>query len=139
VERPLVTVCTTKAEPWVDAGVTDELLKGLRAGDSTEVVPLVAVWLGEGWLPRADASVTNELPSGIGGGQLLPREARPCDWVADPGRLASVLGWGTPGETILGARRANPGRRSSWEAARASGSKSSLVFLYRRVETGREF
>ena len=35
--------------------------------------------------------------------QLLPREARPCDWVADPGRLASVLGWGTSGETILGA------------------------------------
>ena len=35
--------------------------------------------------------------------QLLPREARPCDWVADPGRPANVLGWGTSGETILGA------------------------------------
>ena len=64
MERPLVTVCTTKAEPWVDAGVTDELLKGLRAGDSPEVVP-------EGWLPRADAGVTNELPSGIGGGPVV--------------------------------------------------------------------
>jgi len=68
--------------------------------------------------------------------QLLPREARPCDWVADPGRLASVLGWGTSGETILGARGANPGRRSNWEAAQASGSTSSLVFLYWWVETG---
>ena len=135
--RPLVTVCTTEAEPWVDASVTDESLTGLREGDSPEVMPLVAVWSGEGWLPRADAGVTNELPSGTGVAQLIPREARPCDWVADPGRLASVLGWGTSGETILGAQGANPGHRSSWEAARASGSKSSLVFLYRRVETGR--
>ena len=39
----------------------------------------------------------------LGVAQLLPQEARPCDWVADLGRLASVLGWGTSGETILGA------------------------------------
>jgi hypothetical protein len=71
VGRPLVTVCTTEAEPWVDAGETDELLTGLRAGDSPEVVPLVAVWSGEGWLPRADAGVTNELPSGTGGGPVV--------------------------------------------------------------------
>jgi len=70
VGRPLVTVCTTEAEPWVDAGVTDELLTGLREGDSPEVMPLVAVWSGEGWLPRADAGVTNELPSGTGGGPV---------------------------------------------------------------------
>jgi len=70
VGRPLVTFCTTEAEPWVDAGVTDELLTGLRAGDSPEVVPLVAVWLGEGWLPRADAGVTNEFPSGTGRGPV---------------------------------------------------------------------
>jgi len=57
----------------------------------------------------------------LGVAQLLPREARPCDWVADPGRLASVLGWGTSGQTILGDRGANPGHRSSWEAARAIG------------------
>jgi len=71
VGRPLVTVCTTEAEPWVDAGVTDESLTGLRAGDSPEVVPLVAVWSGEGWLPRADASVRNELPAGTGGGPVV--------------------------------------------------------------------
>ena len=70
----------------------------------------------------------------LGVAQLLPLEARPCDLVADAGRLASLLGWGMSGETILGARGANPGCRSSWEAARASGSKSSLVFLYRRVD-----
>ena len=82
---------------WLDASVTDESLTGLREGDSPEVVPVVAVWSGEGWLPRTDVGVTNELPSGTG----------------------------------------RPGQRSSWEAARASGSKLSLVFLYRRVETGR--
>jgi len=71
VGRPLVTVCTTKVEPWVDAGVTDESLTGLRAGDSPEVVPLVAVWSGEGWLPRADAGVMNELLSGTGGGPVV--------------------------------------------------------------------
>ena len=69
--RPLVTVCTTKAEPWVDAGVTDKLLTGLRAGDSPKVVPLVTVWSGEGWLPLANAGVTNELPSGTGGDPLV--------------------------------------------------------------------
>jgi len=53
----------------------------------------------------------------LGVALLLPREARPCDWVADSGRLASVLGWGTSGETILGAQGANPGCRTSWEAA----------------------
>ena len=68
--RPLVTVCRTEAEPWVDAGVTNESLTGLREGDSPEV-PLVAVWLGEGWLPRADAGVPNELPSGTGGGPIV--------------------------------------------------------------------
>ena len=52
---------TTEAEPWVDASVTDESLTGLREGDSPEVVPLVTVWSGEGWLPRADAGETNEL------------------------------------------------------------------------------
>jgi len=71
VGSPLVTVCTTEAEPWVDAGVADESVTGLRAGDSPEVVPLVAVWSGEGWLPRADAGVTNELPSGTGGGPVV--------------------------------------------------------------------
>ena len=69
--RPLVTVCTTGAEPWVDASVTDELLTGLREEDSPEVMPLVAVWSGEGWLPRADAGVTNELPSGTEGGPVV--------------------------------------------------------------------
>ena len=69
--RPLVTVCTTEAEPWVDAGVTNESMTGLRAGDSPEVVPQVAVWLGEGCLPRAIAGVTNELPSGTGGGPVV--------------------------------------------------------------------
>jgi len=34
-------------------------------------MPLVAVWLGEGWLPRADAGVTNELPSGTEGGPVV--------------------------------------------------------------------
>ena len=135
--RPLVTVCSTEAERWVDAGVTDELLTGLRAEDSPEVVPLVAVWSGEGWLPRADAGVTNELPSGTGGDPVVTSGGEPCDWVANPGRLFSVLGWGTTGETILGARGANPGCRASWEAARASGSKLSLVFLCRRVDAGR--
>jgi hypothetical protein len=67
----LVTVCTTEAEPWVDASVTDELLTGLREGDSPEVFPLVAVWSGEGWLPHADNGVTNELPSGTGGGPAV--------------------------------------------------------------------
>ena len=70
--RPLVTVCKTEAEPWADAGVADSKSRtGPRAGDSPEVVPLVAVWLGEGWLPRADAGVTNELPSGTGGGSVV--------------------------------------------------------------------
>ena len=46
----LVTVCTTEAEPWVDASVTDESLTGLREGDSPEVVPMVAVWSGAGCL-----------------------------------------------------------------------------------------
>ena len=77
--RPLVTVCTIEAEPWVNASGTDESMTGLRAGDSPEVVPLVAVLSGEGWFPRADAGVTNELPSRTGVAQLLPREARPCD------------------------------------------------------------
>ena len=70
--RPLVTVCTTEVEPWVDAGVTDESLTGLRAGDSPEVVPQVAVWSGEGWLPRANAGVTNELPSETWNGPVVP-------------------------------------------------------------------
>ena len=48
MEKPLVTVCTAEAEPWVDAGLTYESRTGLRAGDSPEVVPQVAVWLGEG-------------------------------------------------------------------------------------------
>jgi len=65
VGRPLVTVCT---EPWVNAGVTDELWTGLGVGDSPEVVPL---WSEEGWLPRADAGVTNELPPGTGGGPAV--------------------------------------------------------------------
>ena len=69
--KPLVTVCTTEAESWVDAGLTHEAMTGLRAGDSPEVVPLVAVWSGEGWLPRADAGVTNEFPSGTGGGPVV--------------------------------------------------------------------
>jgi len=69
--RPLVTVCTAQVEPLVDAGVTDESWTGLRAGDSPEVMPLVAVWSGKGWLPREDASVTNELPSGTGGGPVV--------------------------------------------------------------------
>ena len=69
--RPLVTVCTTEAEPWIDAGVADKSVTGLRAEDSPEVVPLVAVWSGEAWLPRADAGVTKELPSGTGGGPVV--------------------------------------------------------------------
>jgi len=71
VGRPLVTVCTTEAESWVDAGLTNEAMTGLRAGDSPEVVPLVAVWSGTGWLPRADAGVTNELLSGTGDGPVV--------------------------------------------------------------------
>jgi hypothetical protein len=52
--------------------------------------------------------------------QLLPWEARPCDWVADPGRLASVLGWGTSGETILGAQE-------SWSLVKLRGSSSERI------------
>jgi hypothetical protein len=85
-------------------------------------------------MPRANAGVTNELPSGTGGGPVVTSGGKACDSVADAGRLASLLGWGMSGETILGSRGANPGCRSSWEAARASGSKSSLVFLCRRVD-----
>ena len=68
----MVTVCTTEAEHWADAGVADSKSRtGPRAGDSPEVVPLVAVWSGEGWLPRVDAGVTNELPSEAGGGPVV--------------------------------------------------------------------
>jgi hypothetical protein len=71
VGRPLVTVCTTETEPWVDAGVKDESWTGLREADSPEVMPLVAVWSGDGWLPLDNAGVTNELPSGPGGGPVV--------------------------------------------------------------------
>jgi len=71
VGRPVVTVCTTEPEALVDASVTDESWTGMRAGDSPEVVSLVAVWSGEGWLPRDDVGVTNELPSGTGGGPVV--------------------------------------------------------------------
>ena len=41
----------------------------------------------------------------LGVAQLLPLEARPCDWVADPWSLARLLGWDMSGETILGVRK----------------------------------
>jgi len=52
--------------------MTDESLTGLRVGVSPEVVPVVAVWSGVAWLPRANAGVPNELPSGTGGGPVVP-------------------------------------------------------------------
>ena len=45
---------------------------------------------------------------------MLPWEARPCDWVADPGRLASVLGFGSP-------------RGKSWSSVKLGGSSSKRI------------
>jgi hypothetical protein len=70
VGRSLVTVCTTKAEPWVNASVTDESLTGLREGGLTTGYASGRCVVGGGLVACADAGVTNDLPSGTEGGPV---------------------------------------------------------------------
>ena len=118
----VVNVCMTEAEPWVNASVTDESLTGLREGDSPEVVPLVAVWSGEGWLPRANAGVSNDLLSGTGRGPVVTSGGEALRLGCRSGALSQRIRLGHVRRDDFGSPRGE-----SWSSVKLGGSSSERI------------